>query len=71
MEECAVRGQIVFNYSDFTAPAWEGGNADLEAIHIDLFQPSGSVFDLQGRRLTEKPSQPGIYIQNGRKVVIK
>jgi hypothetical protein len=29
------------------------------------------VFSLTGQQLTSKPSQPGVYIQNGRKVVIK
>ena len=28
-------------------------------------------YDLQGRKLDSKPTQPGIYIQNGHKVVIK
>ena len=31
---------------------------------------SSTVYDLQGRRLTSKPTK-GIYIQNGRKVVVK
>jgi hypothetical protein len=29
-----------------------------------------STYDLQGRRLTQKP-QRGVYIQNGKKVVVK
>jgi len=32
---------------------------------------SGGWFDLSGRKLSGKPAQPGLYIQNGRKVVIK
>ena len=28
-------------------------------------------FDLSGRKFNEKPSKPGLYIKNGRKVVIK
>jgi len=32
---------------------------------------ASGYFDLQGRRLTEKPSRSGIYIQNGRKYVVK
>ena len=38
---------------------------------IELHQPSYSVFDLQGRRLDSQPTNKGIYIQNGKKVVIK
>jgi hypothetical protein len=30
----------------------------------------GAIFDLQGRKL-DKITQPGIYIKNGRKVLIK
>lgn len=30
-----------------------------------------SWFDLSGRKLTGKPAQPGLYINNGKKVVIK
>ena len=37
---------------------------------VKLRQPSSISFDLQGRRLNDKPSK-GIYIQNGKKVVIK
>ena len=32
---------------------------------------SGGWFDLSGRKLTGKPTQPGLYINGGRKVVIK
>ena len=28
-------------------------------------------YDLSGRRINGKPSMPGIYINNGRKLVIK
>ena len=31
----------------------------------------GAWYDMQGRRLSGKPSQHGIYIKNGKKVVIK
>ncbi len=32
---------------------------------------SGAWYDLSGRRLSGKPTRPGIYIENGRKLVIK
>ena len=38
---------------------------------IELHQLSGSVYDLQGRRLDGQPINRGIYIQNGKKVVVK
>ena len=33
--------------------------------------PVNSFFDLQGRRLDGQPRNKGIYIQNGKKVVVK
>jgi len=40
---------------------------------IDSLQSEGegAWYDLNGRRLTEKPSQAGVYIQNGKKAVVK
>ena len=37
----------------------------------DYTDRSGAWYSLDGRRLDEKPTQRGIYINNGRKVVIK
>ena len=31
----------------------------------------GEWFTLQGRRLSAKPTNPGLYLHNGKKVVIK
>lgn len=41
----------------------------INATHV-LNRSNDSYYDLQGRRLTDKPSK-GVYIQNGKKVVIK
>ena len=32
---------------------------------------NGDIYDLNGRKLDKKPTRKGVYIQNGRKVVIK
>ncbi len=37
----------------------------------NLSNPSTPYFSLDGRRLGAKPSSPGLYIHNGRKVLIK
>ena len=42
-------------------------NSSLFTLHSSL----SAWYDLQGRKLQGKPSQKGIYINNGRKVVIK
>jgi len=46
-----------------------GGSAGIDAPWCPKKQ--GQTYDLNGHRLTEKPSQPGIYIQDGRKYVVK
>jgi hypothetical protein len=35
-----------------------------------LSQGEGAYFDLQGRKLSGKPTQKGIYMKNGKKVFI-
>lgn len=45
-----------------------GESADIQYVELPQ-QQSGQVTDLQGRRL-DKPTQPGIYIKDGRKVVV-
>ena len=37
----------------------------------DIVDKTGSWFDLNGRKLQHKPTQKGIYVNNGRKVVLK
>ena len=32
---------------------------------------NGKWYDLTGRRLSSKPAAPGIYINNGKKVIVK
>ena len=39
--------------------------------YTDLTDKAGAWFDLNGRRLSGKPTRKGLYIHNGRKVVIK
>lgn len=51
-------------------------NTDFTAIEPLNSQPSAinpqpSIYDLSGRRITSTPTQRGIYIINGKKVVVK
>jgi hypothetical protein len=61
---------FVLNFGD----GEQTGISDMEA-NSSLFTPHSSLkdewFDLSGRRLNGKPTQRGMYISNGRKVVIK
>ena len=55
------------------------GNTDATGIDAIFGDPgnsgqpaaSGDYYDLNGRRLDSKPTRKGVYIQNGRKVVVK
>ena len=38
---------------------------------MDYTDKAGAWYDMQGRRLTGKPSRKGIYINNGKKITIK
>ena len=55
-----------------------GGNETTGILRVDLDNPSnqGQILDdawytLDGRKLDGKPTHPGIYIQNGKKYMIK
>ena len=41
------------------------------SITADQRSTDGSTYTLDGRKLNGKPTAKGVYIQNGRKVVIK
>ena len=45
----------------------------IETVMLNSHNNNGTAvwYDLQGRRLVSKPSKPGLYVNNGRKVVIK
>ena len=47
------------------------GTTSIENLTPALSESEGEWYDLQGRRLGSKPTKKGIYISNGRKVVIK
>jgi hypothetical protein len=49
-----------------------GGNGTTSIIPgIDVDQNSETWYDMNGRRLQGKPARKGVYIHNGKKVVIK
>lgn len=47
------------------------GTTSIENLTPALSESEREWYDLQGRRLGSKPNRKGIYISNGRKVVIK
>ena len=47
------------------------GISEKGTVNSDKFAAAAEWFDLQGRKLSAKPTQKGLYIVNGKKVVIK
>ena len=60
----AVR-QFVLNFGDSET------TGILSTKNLTNYTNSDAWYDLSGRRLNGKPTQKGLYINNGRKVVIK
>ena len=54
---------FVINFGD-------GETTDIDATLVNSEKVNSDVYDLQGRKVTQ-PKQKGIYIQNGRKAIIK
>lgn len=49
----------------------DAGTTSVQGLRTIDADGTQHFFDLSGRRLAERPSQQGIYINNGRKVIIK
>jgi len=61
---CYENGECIFTADDFAKVAY---TSQIETVgHLE----SNSSYDLQGRRLKDKPAS-GVYIQNGKKRVVK
>ena len=43
----------------------------IDDIHVSDGKIDNSWYDLQGRRYTERPTTAGVYINNGKKYIIK
>ena len=48
-----------------------GGSAGIENIEYTIDSQSGAWYTLDGRRLSSKPTKKGIYLQGGKKTVVK
>lgn len=48
------------------------GSAGIEEISNEkLVMSTDDYYRLDGRKLQKKPAQQGVYIQNGKKVIVK
>ena len=66
--------QIRFKESAYATRSLCIGYGDEDTTSIDEVRwqmADGEWYDLQGRRLDSKPTQKGLYINNGKKIVIK
>ena len=55
-------------------PVKQYGNGEttgIESLIPSLSKGEGAWYDLNGQKLQQKPTQKGVYIRNGRKVIIK
>lgn len=70
---CATQGNATSKWSNSVTVLLENEETGLEAIqHSEFMVPNAeaNVYDLSGRILHSKPAK-GIYIVNGRKIVVK
>lgn len=71
------RGYFVMHDAPAGASAFvinfgEGETTGIQTIRMENgTTPAEGTYDLQGRRFQSQPTQKGVYIQNGKKVVIK
>jgi hypothetical protein len=75
-QSCLLDGSVIFSYSDFGVDSYNPQNGSSVAIPTQTENVRQPVFDLQGRKLlnsqwSNSQIRRGLYIQNGRKVVVK
>jgi len=61
---------IIYTHEDSGLHVVDTNPAGIEPLQASESPSGHAIFDLQGRRLIQKPAR-GVYIQDGRKVVIK
>ncbi len=62
--------QTAFDMSEIII-SFGGTSGMKEELKVEKEEPKGDWYDLKGRKLSGKPSSKGIYINNGKKAVIK
>ena len=61
----------IFTADDFSAPAVHGTTDNRSFPQASPQPVTAPFFDLQGRRLSGTPARNGLYIKDGRKVVVR
>ena len=65
-----VSGKMLTVKNMFLSNDEKYNTTGITTLTNDVVEQRKGVFDLQGRRM-ERPTKPGMYIINGRKVIIK
>ena len=71
---CELNGEVIFTNKDFISTSAEGtvGIRSIDNGKLANAKGNGCVYDLQGRKVVQSAGlKAGIYIINGKKVVIK
>lgn len=63
MLTCSENGVVIFTEDDFAMP-----HSAITSVNAD--PAKAEMYDLQGRKV-DQPTQPGIYISQGKKMVVK
>jgi uncharacterized repeat protein (TIGR02543 family) len=62
---------IVFNFDDSEATSIDHSQFIIDNSSLTIDNEAGAWYTLDGRKLNKKPTKSGLYIRNGRKIVIK
>jgi hypothetical protein len=65
-----VSGKMLTVKNMFLSNDEKYNTTGITTLTNDVAEQRKGVFDLQGRRM-ERPTKPGMYIINGKKVIIK
>jgi len=67
---CYDGDECVFDVEEFAGIVTTSIKDIPKAIHSRSASPDSPLYDLQGRRISATP-QKGVYIQNGKKTLVK
>ncbi len=70
LSSCYQDGECLFTKEDFEAEPYHADSEGIELPHSYAASSPGATYDLHGRKV-ETDTRPGVYIRNGKKLVVK